>query len=69
MKHWTHKVVKQSRSGDGKWFSHRAATTGTLDFCLAYAECCAMEQKTGGHKITVQTRGRVLVKSFAGAAN
>ena len=69
MRNWTHKVVKMSRGEAGKWFAHRAAMTGTLAECDVYARNFAAQQTTGGHRITVQTRGRQVVAAYPGAAN
>lgn len=65
---WTHKVVKQSKGGDGKWFDHAAASTGSLSECEAYAAAFLAEQLAPtplgnslagsmGHRITIQRRG------------
>lgn len=65
---WTHKVVKQSRGGQGEWFDHATAKTGSLDECERYAEAFLAEQVSPtpmggslkgsmGHRITIRTRG------------
>jgi hypothetical protein len=68
MKTWTHKVVKQSRGGDGQWFDYPAAYTGTIEQCEQYAEAFLADQLaptplgnslrgSQGHRITIQRRG------------
>jgi len=65
---WTHKVVKQSKDGQGEWFNHKTAFTGSGSECEAYAEAFLAEQLeptpmgnslrgSKGHRITIQLRG------------
>lgn len=59
---WTHKVVKQSRDGQGQWFSHKTAFTGSLEECEKYAESFLADQLVHlrgsmGHRITIKQRG------------
>ena len=69
MKNWTHKVVKQQRGSQGEWFAYPAAATfAGLGEAVAYAEAFAADQRENrvkGTRITVQTRGRSVVKSIA----
>jgi len=63
---WTHKVVKLQRGEAGQWFAHRAAMTGTEAEARQYAARFALEQRgVPGTTITVQTRGRRVVATFA----
>lgn len=66
---WTHKVVKQSKDMQGKWFDHATAFTGSLQECERYAAEFLAEQLATtelgnslagdmGHRITIQIRGR-----------
>lgn len=65
---WTHKVVKQSKDGQGEWFNCKTAFTGSLAECEQYATAFLAEQLTPtplgnslkgsmGHRITIQLRG------------
>lgn len=72
---WTHKVVKKSRGGDGEWFSHPTAKTGSLEECIEYAELFLEDQLQptalgnslrgdGGHRIIVVSRSGNVEKTF-----
>lgn len=65
-KNWTHKVVKQARGEQGKFFSFPAA--GTFDGEQAareYAREFAVEQASvGGVQIDVRARGGKLVARY-----
>lgn len=73
---WTHKVVKQSKDGQGEWFNHDAAFTGSLESCERYAETFLTDQLAPtplgnslkgsmGHRITIQRRGsRNITKAY-----
>ena len=57
-----YKVIKQSKDGQGEWFSHKAAFIGSLEECEAYAARFMDDQLQHlagqmGHRITIQTRG------------
>lgn len=68
-KTWTHKVYKQSRGGQGEWFSYPTAFTGTEEACQSYAERFLAEQLehlkgSMGHRIVVATRGGKIAKVY-----
>lgn len=65
---WTHKVVKNQRGMQGKWFDYPAAATFSSEAqARQYAEIFAAEQTAAGvvgTRINVLTRGGRLVAEY-----